>query len=61
MYRVFESVYGTDWQKPGGSHGGWPNTPEGFELVRDLREKLSITAWGNIPYSTRSSQCKQAG
>lgn len=60
MCRVFDSVYGTDWHKPGRSHGAWPITPDGSQLVRDLREKLALTAWGNIPYFTRLFNCKQA-
>lgn len=54
------TVYGTTWRTPKATHGFWPPTPDGRWLVRSLRDKLSVTAWGNIPYITRYWKCKQS-
>lgn len=53
-------MYGPGWRTPDPpNHGTWPKLPDGFRVVDALAEKLSLGAWGGMPYSERVRRCKQ--
>ena len=52
------SLYGKGWRKPNRyNHGPWPKQPDELKIRQAMVEKLSVTAWGNVPYATRRKQC----
>lgn len=59
LCRVFEGHFGKDWRTPSDYHGWMPDTPDGSTIVKGLLDKLSVTAWGDTPYSKRQEQCDE--
>jgi hypothetical protein len=61
--RFLSAVYGKDWHTPDRSkkrnHGGWIKTPDAYSMVQALVEKLSVGAWGGMPYKERQQRCKR--
>lgn len=59
LYRHLSNAYGRSWRSPKPSnHGVWPPTPDGSDLTVAFAEKLSMTAWGDIPYPERWDRCE---
>lgn len=57
--RVMVSLYGKDWRQPKPSnHGPWITLPDEEAVRQALIEKLSVTAWGDMPLKTRKATCK---
>lgn len=61
--RFLSAVYGQDWRTPDKSkkrnHGHWAKTPDAKSVVQGLVEKLSVGAWGGMPYKERQERCKR--
>ena len=57
---MLPTVYGPGWRTPDPpNHGTWPKIPDGFAVVEALDQKLSLGAWGGMPYKERERRCKQ--
>jgi hypothetical protein len=58
-------VYGSDWRSPdkplGSNHGTWPRIPDGMDLADALMQKLSLGAWGGMPFKERQRRCRGSG
>jgi hypothetical protein len=58
-HRYLSDAFGHGWRTPQpGDKGVWPPTPDGADLNRALAEKLSVTAWGQMPYRERWERCE---
>lgn len=53
-----KATYGPEWRTPTtGFHGKSEDTPDEPLLRKALLQKLSVTAWGDVPYHQRLEQC----
>jgi hypothetical protein len=56
--RHIEATYGPTWRSPDEEyHGTDPETPDGDKVRIALHRRLSVTAWGNIPWERRRQRC----
>jgi hypothetical protein len=62
-YRFLDTVYGPNWRTPDKpqkrNHGAWIKTPDASKMVQAMLEKLSLGAWGGMPYKERVKRCKR--
>lgn len=59
LCRILPTVYGPGWLTPDPpNHGTWPSIPDGFAVAQAVVEKLSLGAWGGMPYKERKRRCK---
>lgn len=53
------ATYGPHWRQPDDSyHGVGPDTPDVDRVRAALHRRLSVTAWGDVPWGLRQEQCK---
>lgn len=56
--RTMTSLYGRGWRQPDlSNHGPRPVQPDEESIRQALVQKLSLTAWGTVPYHTRWQRC----
>lgn len=59
-HRQMEATYGHQWLTPTMDfHGNSATTPDEPLLRKALLDKLSVTAWGNVPYHQQLEQCSK--
>lgn len=57
-HRQMEATYGPAWRTPNTSyHGDSAFTWDEPMLRQALMQKLSVTAWGDMPYQQRLNRC----
>jgi hypothetical protein len=59
LCRHLASEFGPNWRIPEpGDHGTMVRNPDIWDLNNALTNKLSVTAWGGMPYPERWARCK---